>query len=140
VNCVSGGGTFFVPPALAKSRVAISHARSESREEKSDTQCVLSPSFMRFPTAVILSILCLGDFYFLPQQDVSDRRASCPPQMADYLKNLIKGRRVFLSDSIVRRFSVHDRQHFTIEQMVTISVTGSPQGWMDMLPHISLQH
>jgi len=56
--------------------------------------------------------------------------------MEEYLNNLVKSLEVSVSESIVRRFSVHDKQYFSIEQMVTIYVTYSTRGWMGTTPSI----
>jgi hypothetical protein len=82
------------------------------------------------------SILSRDDFHFQPAHTITDLRNSCKVHMAEYLNNLVKSLNVSVSESIVRRFSVHDKQHFSIEQMVTICVTYNTQGWMGTQPSV----
>lgn len=86
----------------------------------------------------ITSILSRDCFQFQPEHTITDLRSSCKAHMAEYLNNLVKSLKVSVSDSIVRKFSVHDKQHFSIEQMVTICVTHDPRGWIGMRPPTSL--
>ncbi|KAL8939351.1 MAG: hypothetical protein Q9211_002781 [Gyalolechia sp. 1 TL-2023] len=78
----------------------------------------------------ITSILSKDDFHFEQAHDITDLRNSCKIHMKEYLENLVKSVNVSLSESIVRRFSVHDKQHFSIAQMVTICVTYESSGWI----------
>ncbi|KUJ18841.1 uncharacterized protein LY89DRAFT_506064 [Mollisia scopiformis] len=81
----------------------------------------------------ITSILSRDDFHFQPAHTIADLRNLCKVHMAKYLNNLVKSLNVSVSESIVRRFSVYDKQHFSIEQMVTICVTHNTQDWMALI-------
>lgn len=88
------------------------------------------PSVAEIIRIRITSILSRDQFYVEPEHTVTDLRKSCKVHMDEYLNNLVRSLKVSISESIVRRFSVHDKQHFSIEQMITVCVTHKSPGWM----------
>lgn len=52
--------------------------------------------------------------------------------MDAYLHNLKRNRETHLKigDSIVRRYSVHDEKHFSIEQEISISISRIGRNWI----------
>lgn len=52
--------------------------------------------------------------------------------MRDYIHNPKVDQGVKLGDSIVRRYSIHDETHFSIEQEVCISLNHIKGQWISM--------
>lgn len=106
--------------------------------QKTPTHFFMSslPSVAEIIRIRITSILSRNDFQFEPEHTIADLRKTSEVHMDEYLNNLVKSLKVSLSESIVRRFSVHDKQHFSIEQMVTICVTHKSPGWTGARPHL----
>lgn len=59
-------------------------------------------------------------------------REYCQKQMNEYLANVTKRVDVDPGEAMVRRFSVHDIYHFSIEQIVTIHLSRVSQSWTGM--------
>jgi hypothetical protein len=96
------------------------------------------PSLPSVAEIIPIRITSILSDYSSQPDTIADLRRSCKEHMAEYLNNLTNSLKVSISEPIVRRFSVHDKQHFSIEQMITICVTynTSTQGWMGTRPYI----
>lgn len=70
---------------------------------------------------------------FQPSTDsIEGLRSACKNHMNEYLMRLSRGQGIESSDSIMRQFYVHDKYHFSMEQMITIQVNTDGQGWIGM--------
>ncbi|KAI9733659.1 MAG: hypothetical protein M1834_003261 [Cirrosporium novae-zelandiae] len=68
----------------------------------------------------------------ISQKELDGLRKETLEAMKKYLEKLSQGREseLKLGDSIVRHFSVHDNQHFSFEQDISIYVGKSQKGWI----------
>ena len=62
------------------------------------------------------------------QSKLDALRDVCAKDMDNYLEN-IKLDGIEPGDSVVRRFSVHDNTHFSLEQDITLYIADSGQSW-----------
>jgi hypothetical protein len=69
-----------------------------------------------------LSVGSIGSLgrWWKPGQRIKDLRRSAATDMDRYLKGLSAGRGWKPADSVVRRYILHDKEHFSIEQKVTL--------------------
>lgn len=63
-------------------------------------------------------------------RSTKDLRSFCKRHMHEYINNLLNEKGVAPGDSIIRRFSVHDKSHFSIEQMVSVHINHDHPGWL----------
>ena len=56
-------------------------------------------------------------------------RSRCENEMSAYLEDLNRGKNVRLCDSIVRKFTVHDLKHFSVEQNISIYLVNNDTNW-----------
>lgn len=68
----------------------------------------------------------------LSQDSLDAARELASQDMAKYITSLstLNSPRVTLGDSVVREFSIHDSEHFSIEQMVSINISQCGNGWL----------
>ena len=89
------------------------------------------------------SVGSIGTFgrWWKPGQRIKDLRRTATADMDRYCKGLTAGRDWRPADSIVRRYILHNKEHFSIEQNVTVCLhTGSsPADWISMFLTSSLQ-
>ena len=61
--------------------------------------------------------------------DVDEARSGARESMRDYIEDLSEPYQGSLGESIVRRFSVHDRLYCSLEQDISLCCCRSAQGW-----------
>lgn len=68
----------------------------------------------------------------LAQAELDVLRDEAAHSMADYISHLssLHSPRIALADSIVREFSIHDSEHFSIEQKLSIEVIPHENNWI----------
>jgi hypothetical protein len=60
---------------------------------------------------------------------INELRRNAAKDMEDYRKRLLRGLETHTGDSVVRRYSVHTDELFSIEQEISICVTRNGQQW-----------
>lgn len=63
------------------------------------------------------------------QFSVKELRDECAKSMGQHIEDFVKCRNLAVGDSIVRRFTIHDLENFTLEQRISMELIQSHQGW-----------
>lgn len=71
----------------------------------------------------------------LSQDYLDEARELASQEMAKYVSSLsgLNCPRITLGDSVVREFSIHDSEHFSIEQALSINISRCGKGWLGTL-------
>lgn len=72
----------------------------------------------------------------LSQRELDAMRKEARASLREYFDGLSRQRNpeAHLGDSIVRDFSIHDKEYFSIEQNISIYITAAQRGWIGIHP------
>ena len=101
-----------------------------------------NPNMLRLHVTTVGTRNATGKNTDLSQDELDAARAETHDSMKEYLARLCRNRnfKLQLGDSIVRDFSIHDKEHFSMEQYISINITKAPQGWIGMYSLIWIGH
>jgi hypothetical protein len=121
------GATFDVDPEFFYRHIEIS-ADSTSSTATPDYYC--APHLPSSADIIQLRISNIGSWdNSRSLGSIETLRKDCSASMNLHLEDFLRLRNMSVCDSIVRRFTVHDIQHFTVEQMISIKVLRHDRRW-----------
>jgi len=69
----------------------------------------------------------------ITQKEIEELRRTAAAKMKEYQIDLKQERNIDVGDSIVRSFAVHDQEHYSIEQDVSVCVNEFGKGWISKI-------